>query len=151
MAGAVEPRLIHVIASVADEAAGPSYSVPNLCRALAKQGNPVTLMSVGDRTDKVRSCCEMQTFRQNYSSLPVLGRLRFSRQLRAELRSRAKDGAILHAHGLWLMPNIYPADAAREFHVPFIVAPRGMLGPEALEFSRMRGEGSGKGTLLMAE
>ena len=134
----MEPKLIHVIASVADEATGPSYSVPNLCRVLAEQGNPVTLMYVSERTDKSRNGCEMQTFRQNYSDLPVLARLRFSSEMQAALRKHARHGAILHAHGLWLMPNIYPAEAAREFRVPLIMAPRGMLGPEALKFSRMR-------------
>ena len=45
---------------------------------------------------------------------------------------------ILHSHGLWLMPNVYPAWAAKAGRAKLVVSPRGMLGAEALTFSRNR-------------
>src|SRR5829696_1495725 len=36
----------HVVASVSDEASGPSYSVPRLCRELANLGHAVELHTV---------------------------------------------------------------------------------------------------------
>ena len=48
------------------------------------------------------------------SALGPLGSvLRASPELGKALTADAKAGAILHAHGLWLMPNIYPARAKR--------------------------------------
>jgi len=47
----------------------------------------------------------------------------------------ARSASVVHAHGLWLMPNIYPAHAAIKSNKPLIVSPRGMLRQAALRFS----------------
>ena len=130
--------LIHIVASTGEEASGPSYSVPALCGALAQCGNDVTLMSVGRRERGMQNGCATEKFRQDYSGVPVLRKLLFSRELRFELARRSKNNVILHVHGLWLMPNVYPGDAVKRGGAHLVVAPRGMLGPEALEFSKRR-------------
>lgn len=43
---------------------------------------------------------------------------------------------IIHSHGVWLMPNLYPAWASSRYRRPHVVSPRGMLTPVALRFSR---------------
>ncbi len=48
----------------------------------------------------------------------------------------ARDCTVMHTHGLWRMPNVYPGAAARDAAVPLIVSPHGMLGPAALQFSK---------------
>lgn len=131
-------EIIHIVASIANEASGPSYSVPALCQALANQGREVTLMSVGRSERRLVNNCSIRTFSQDYCRVPILRKLMFSRELRLELQKRTKQRAILHVHGLWLMPNIYPGAIARARGVPLIFAPRGMLGPEALQFSQHR-------------
>jgi glycosyltransferase involved in cell wall biosynthesis len=45
---------------------------------------------------------------------------------------------VIHDHGLWLMPNVDAGRAALFEQKPFIVAPRGMLAPAALAFSRLK-------------
>jgi len=45
---------------------------------------------------------------------------------------------IIHTHGLWMMPNVYAADAARRLARPLVLTPRGMLGADALKFSSGR-------------
>jgi glycosyltransferase involved in cell wall biosynthesis len=45
---------------------------------------------------------------------------------------------VIHDHGLWLMPNVAAGRAALHARKPFIVAPRGMLSPAALAFSRLK-------------
>jgi len=62
-----------------------------------------------------------------------LARLGFSGQLRDALESSPCD--ILHTHGLWMMPNIYPARAAKQTGALLVLAPRGMLDPAALQYS----------------
>lgn len=125
---------LHTLDSISEEASGPSYSVPRLCEALAEDGADVVLMTIGSprRPDGV---WRHEAYRQDFGSVPILGRMRFSRGLRSGLVAAAQSAAIVHSHGLWLMPNVYPAWAARRAGRPLVISPRGMLGPAALRFS----------------
>jgi glycosyltransferase involved in cell wall biosynthesis len=129
-------RLIfrQIVASVDDEAAGPSYSVTALAAALGRQGADSAVMAVGRRAP----AAGMQIYPQDLTCLPVVNRMMLSSELTRAVNTAAKQGALLHGHGLWLMPNIYPAQAAQRHKVPLVVSPRGMLGPEALAFSATR-------------
>jgi glycosyltransferase involved in cell wall biosynthesis len=131
--------IVHVIDSVANAAAGPSYSVPALCRELANEGNSVTLVSIGEAGHVSDKGYFDRRLRQDYGSVPLLRRLRFSRALQSELRilGERKD-VIFHVHGLWLMANIYPATIARRAGRPLVLAPRGMLAAAAINFSKWR-------------
>lgn len=123
-----------IVASVDDESAGPSYSVVALAAALGRQGSDSAVMAVGRRAPEAG----LQVVPQDMVHVPGASRLMLSRALVGAVDTAAKQGAVLHGHGLWLMPNIYPARAARRHGVPFVVSPRGMLGPEALTFSAKR-------------
>ncbi len=68
----------------------------------------------------------------------VLGRiLRASPSLSRALTGDAQSGAILHVHGLWLMPNVYPSFAKRRSkgRAKIVHTPRGMLAEAAMKFS----------------
>ncbi len=138
-------RVAHTVASIADASAGPSYSVTHLCHALATHDAAVTLHSVqGWRTDQPHSGAEtaktsglnLATHKQDFANIPLMKALCLSRALNTTLRVEPAD--IFHTHGLWLMPNIYPARVASAMGKPFVVSPRGMLGAEALRFSANR-------------
>ena len=45
---------------------------------------------------------------------------------------------MVHAHGLWLMPNVDAGRAAQRTGTGLVVSPRGMLAPEALDYSRLK-------------
>jgi glycosyltransferase involved in cell wall biosynthesis len=49
------------------------------------------------------------------------------------LESQATSGrvALIHNHGLWMMPNVYCSWAAESGRVPLVVSPHGMLRPRA--------------------
>lgn len=123
-----------VVASIDDGAAGPSYSVTALSAALQRAGHDAAVMAVGRRTQDPG----LQIFAQDLTRVPLANRLSASRALMRAVDAAAGQGAVLHAHGLWLLPNLYPARAARRYDVPLLVSPRGMLGAEALAFSRGR-------------
>jgi glycosyltransferase involved in cell wall biosynthesis len=127
----------HVIDSVADEASGPSYSVPGLCEALARHGDEVRLFTISDKITGAARYRHEQ-FDQDWKTVPVLRKVRASRALYEALDRFAADLNVFHTHGLWLMANIYPAWVAQHYKLPFIVSPRGMLGQGALRFSRFR-------------
>ncbi len=131
-------RVIQIISSVANEAAGPSYSVTRLAQALAAHGLNVDLMSSGIASSTGEGNLRTQIFKQDFTSVPLLKKLCFSRALGDAIARSAADGAVLHGHGLWLMPNVYPGWNAAHHGRPLIVSPRGMLGKAALKFSNGR-------------
>lgn len=133
-------RVIQIVASVADEAAGPSYSVPRLASAVARSGAEVALYALGEAgaPGPFAPGVAFHPFRQTAAGVPGLGQLRISKDLDQALRTAVPAVDIVHTHGLWLMPNITPAAIARRAGKAFVLSPRGMLGPPAMQFSRRR-------------
>lgn len=123
-----------IVASVDDEASGPSYSVTSLAASLRRRGLDSAVMAVGRRPSEPG----LQVFEQQFIGLPVAKRLMTSRGLSRAIDKAAEQGAVLHSHGLWLMPNLYPARAVQRHGVTLVVSPRGMLGEVPLEFSARR-------------
>lgn len=131
-------RLVYTIPAVSNEAQGPSYSVPRLARALADLGHEVDLMSVGEEAFVVRKEYRHSGYRHDFAHVPLLRSLVFSRGFRDELRTRAKTHDLIHNHSIWLMPNVYPAWAARAADKPLVVSPRGTFSPVALAISSLK-------------
>jgi glycosyltransferase involved in cell wall biosynthesis len=130
---------VHVVAGIGLTDGGLSYSVPRLCRALSEAGIRPTLLSVAaDAEMRPHQGHDQRSFAWDYTSIPVLRKLRVSSALSSELAKEAVRSDVIHNHGLWLMPNVYAGWAASCARTPLIVAPRGMLGGAALRFSRMK-------------
>jgi glycosyltransferase involved in cell wall biosynthesis len=133
-------RAVHVIAGLDPAHGGPSYTVPRLCRALALAGAEARLLSVAEAEGRdiapgaEGACC----FPCDWLRVPVVAGLRCSSGLARSLRELAPKADVIHNHGLWLMPNVDAGRAALFARKPFIVAPRGMLAPAALAFSRIK-------------
>jgi len=127
-------RISQVVTSVEAQASGPSYTVPRLSTALADLGHSVHLLTLGPPSTQQTGSLLHTRYRQDFLDWPLLGRLCFSHELDRALTSESFD--FFHTHGLWLMPNVYPAWAARAQGRPFLLSPRGMLGKDALQFSR---------------
>lgn len=130
-------EIVQVVTSIENENAGPSYSVKRLADSLFEKGVRSRIMSVGTPID-ITEFNGVSDERFPVKSGPLLSKIDCSPELARAISAAAHDGAILHVHGLWRMPNIYPGRAARRFHVPLIVSPRGMLGQAALEFSAVQ-------------
>lgn len=130
------PRMsvVQSVSSVEEEAAGPSYSVPRLCSSLADRGVDVQLLTLGTRGEGRRNGYLHSSFDRDPALLPMLSKLGRSKKL--ELAFGDKDGCVFHAHGLWMMPTVYSSKAAKTTNQPFVLSPRGMLGADALKFSR---------------
>jgi glycosyltransferase involved in cell wall biosynthesis len=58
--------------------------------------------------------------------------------MKSALQSAARDTDIFHSHGIWMLPNIYPARAIRGRRCPLVLSPRGMLDPWAFQHHRFR-------------
>lgn len=129
--------IVHVVDSVADEAAGTSYSVPRLCTSLVGQGFDVSLLSIG-LPDMRPAAYTHRLHPADFASVPALKRLRISSGLRADLNTLVEQCDLVHTHGLWLMSNLYAFRAAGASRLPLVLSPRGMLGKSALSFSRWK-------------
>lgn len=131
-------RILQIVPSLEQEASGPSYSVPQLANALADLGNDVRLMSVGGQAAGVDVRCEQSRYPNDWNAPEPLKHLWSSRALKRALDEAAPRLDVIHAHGLWAMPDVYPARAASKAGIPFVLSPRGTLGAAALRFSRHR-------------
>jgi glycosyltransferase involved in cell wall biosynthesis len=134
------PRVMHVVASIGDPGAGTTYCVRALASAMARHGADVGLHTVRgwrDEGGSERLCGSVDhtSHPQDLAGLPVLRRACFSASLDRALRTAAATTDILHGHGLWLMPNVYPARAVRSGRARLVMSPHGMLGAAALAFS----------------
>lgn len=81
---------------------------------------------------------DLRSFPQYAGHVPVLRSLRLSPELQQATMIAAGSVDIVHAHGLWLMPNVYAGNAATRAGTSLVVSPRGMLASAALDYSRLK-------------
>lgn len=123
-------RVIHVVPAISEEASGPSYSVVRLCTSLISSGIDVQLAALAWGPQEIDV---------GYQRIFPLGlgprRLGFSPAMRHWLRREAQSGsvAVMHTHGLWMMPNVYPGRACARAPCRLVVSPRGTLSSWALD------------------
>jgi len=130
-------HITHIVASLEYEAAGTSYSVRRLAEAAAaRPGNEVEIFSLGAPTQIVSNGVQHTLFSNNLSWAGPLARLGVSAEMNIALSKSKSD--VLHTHGFWMMPTVYPANAAKASGARLIHSPHGMLGRDALRFSRRK-------------
>lgn len=123
-------RAIHIVPAIAEEASGPSYAVDRLCESLIGTGQEVTLAAL-DWAPMASPPAFLRTFSLG------LGPRRLGRSpaMRRWLDLLVREGAVdlLHNHGLWMMPNVYPGQAAVQRGMPLVVSPRGTMSQWAMQ------------------
>ena len=126
--------LCHIVSHIDEEASGPSYTVPRLAQSLAAAQNQPVVLATLDRGGGTKNIEPVTHLAFAQAAFPrKLGR---SPSMRRWLSDSKNNGiSLIHSHGLWMMPNIYPARVAARFGIPHIIAPRGTLDPEALVYS----------------
>jgi glycosyltransferase involved in cell wall biosynthesis len=129
-------RALHVIAGLDPRHGGPSYSVPRLALALRAAGADAEVHCVAHGAEATIE--RVFAHPQSFSRTPLLSALRISRELKRALRQRVGEFNIVHAHGLWLMPNVESGRCAQRAARPLMVSPRGMLAPAALAQGRLK-------------
>ena len=123
-------RCVHVVPHINDEASGPSYSVPRLCRSLVADGQRVGLMCLAAGADIPGVELE------RYWQWPVLKRFALSPAFARGLRRRTQEVDIVHNHSLWSMVNVIAGWIVPGSHARLVTSPRGTLSAWALGNSR---------------
>ncbi|HEY1343144.1 MAG TPA: glycosyltransferase [Bryobacteraceae bacterium] len=126
-------KVIEVVSSIAEEASGPAYSVPRLSTELARIGADVRLHVLAP-VPAVDAIYRVHA----HPRCPFLWRLGISRAMRQALRREGGEVNVIHNHGLWMMPNIYSAQASRGKPCCLVNSPRGTLSTWALGRSAWR-------------
>jgi glycosyltransferase involved in cell wall biosynthesis len=116
--------IIHTLSAVGLRASGPSYSVPRLCEALIMAGVETTL-AVLDWSPGITVPSYVRRFPLGIGPR----RLGRSPAMARWLVERARSGEVhvIHSHGLWMMPNVYPGWARKAGDARLVVSPRGTL------------------------
>jgi glycosyltransferase involved in cell wall biosynthesis len=120
-------KAIQIVSSIAEEASGPTYTVTRLTQELGRLDVDVSIFSLAPGPNNSFSKVFPTSFGPRH--------LGFSRSLRRTLSAEASNeqSLILHCHGIWMMPAIYGAWAAKKFRKPLFWSPRGMLAEWALK------------------
>ena len=128
-------RVIHVVPRITEEASGPSYSVPRLCKSLIAAGVDVQLAVLGQASGP-DAPPYLKTFPFGFGPRS----LGLSPCMRRWLDGEADSGRVqlIHSHGLWMMPNVYPAWASIRGRCCLMVSPRGTLSAWALGRSALK-------------
>lgn len=128
-------RVIHVVPAIADEASGPSYSVPRLCESLIAAGTDVQLAAL-DWSPVPVSLPYLKTFPLGFGPRSLGASPSMRKWLTAEVDSGRAE--LIHNHSLWMMPNVYAGQVCRTGHSRLMVSPRGTLSDWALRRSALR-------------
>lgn len=125
-------NIVQVISSLDKIYGGPSRSVPQLCESLAKNDCDVTLLSIKSNTLNIPAIATKVKTKLFDYLFPR--KLSYSPQLIKELERFQCD--IFHGHGLWQLPVHTMASLSRKRKIPYLITPRGMLEPWALQQSK---------------
>ena len=117
-------RTTQVVSAISEEAAGPSYSVVRLCESLIANGQNVKL-AVLDWTPMPSPPGFVMAFPLGFGPRRLGRSPEMCRWLFEQAKSRPVE--IIHNHGLWMMPNVYPGAVAKKHDVPLVISPRGAL------------------------
>lgn len=127
-------RVCQIATHVHDPSAGTTYAVNRLCESLAGVGVGVELHALEPLPDTPAhgyTC-------HGYPQWRFPAALHVSTAMRRGLTDAARRCDILHTHGMWTMPNVYPGPIARRTSRPLVFATHGMVAPWALAQSRLK-------------
>lgn len=124
---------VHTVGSLDPAAGGPSRTVIAMCDALAASGMSVQIVTAAARGG--RKALQPQREAINVTTVPATPVWTRARQFYQQVRSHLGQGSksLVHDHGVWLATNGASFRAATAAGVPYVLTPRGMLEPWALE------------------
>jgi glycosyltransferase involved in cell wall biosynthesis len=108
------------------EASGPSYSVVRLCESLNDLGqdSEIALLGRGQAKSYIRA------FPRGIGPARLGNAPAMHRWLKSVVSEG--DAGIVHNHGLWTMPNVYPGWSTKGKDVPYVFSPRGTFSEWAM-------------------
>jgi glycosyltransferase involved in cell wall biosynthesis len=120
---------------------GPIQSVHGLSRALVNAGVEVEVFTTnvdgaGVSPVPVDAAVDLDGVKVHYFPVTSPRRLYRSPAMARALEQRVAEFDVVHLHSVFLWPTLTAARLAKRNHIPYLIAPRGMLDSAAI---RMRG------------
>ncbi len=119
---------------------GPPRSILGLCRSLGNAGVDVEVFTTTANGEEPLAPAPEgvvhEGVRVRYFPLSWPRRYWRASGLRTALKKAARDADLVHVHGLWNMTGWAGVAAAQAAGKPYIISPRGMLQPEAMQRHR---------------
>ena len=125
-----ELKVVHIISSIDVAAGGPSKSVSDLALNQAKNGHHVTIFTKWSANPYILNGCQPNLV------VHLVKDQSFTKALKSYLIENQCD--IFHGHGIWQPPVHIMAKLARKNKIPYIISPRGMLEPWALNNGKLK-------------
>ncbi|RMD71132.1 MAG: glycosyltransferase, partial [Cyanobacteria bacterium J149] len=132
-------KILMTIPAIGSVYGGPSKSVLELAKRVAKQGVTVDLVTTTANGETELDVPKFQwiendDLRIQYFPYISWGDYKFSFSLSKWLDKNAKNYDIVHTNAVFSLPNIPVYWACQKQNVPYIITPRGMLEPWALSY-----------------
>jgi glycosyltransferase involved in cell wall biosynthesis len=128
-------KILHTISGLNISSGGPSLSVYLLVKELRAQGIDAEILCF-DTEDSKDNLISTEDFIKTIKASSSI-KLGYSKNFLKFLQDNAIYD-IYHGHGLWQMPIHFMAKVAKKKNKPYIITPRGMLRPWALEQSKWK-------------
>lgn len=127
-------RILQVVPGIADESAGPSYSVVRMTRALQEVGANVQLHFLAPVSATTQGL-DVHAYPKKRFPISSLG---CSPEMLKNLCLACHEADICHDNSLWMFPNIYPGRAVKGTRCKLVISPRGALATWALKRNRWK-------------
>ena len=124
-------KIIQILPFMSDKSDdGATYTVVSLCKALIRDGFNVVLLN-----GECSYLSVQPDFLLRFPLSPGPVRLCRTPQMLQWLNrmGKAKQISVIHTHGMWTMPNVYPEVIRRKYHVPTIMSPHGSMSAFAMQ------------------
>lgn len=125
-------KVLHVIPRIAPSQGGLRTGTIAICRAMRAAGIEPEIACLEEPDGEDPPDIPVTRFK------PGMGLLGSSDAMRRWLLDNAGFYGAIVAHVVWLNPASYAAEAATRAGVPFLIASRGMLDPDAMQHHRVR-------------
>ncbi len=131
-------RALNVVAGLPPEG-GISYSVPELCRCLARLSNiDVDLVSTGKEISHAAHLARINGVNLVICKPSFPLALYFSWKFLFKLPSLVDSADLVHVHSNWTFPVWWACCLAIRYDKPLMMTPRGCLAPERLKISAFK-------------
>jgi len=121
---------------------GPPASVLGLCQGLQRAGVDVEVVTTtANGSDSLPAS---PVGGDVYEGVPVryaersFPRRFFGARVRPPLTEALSRADVCHVHGVWNVPEWWASHLAHAAGVPYVISPRGMLQPQAMQIGRWR-------------
>lgn len=125
-------KILHTISGLNISSGGPTSCTYNLIKSLRDEGIEADILTLmpRDDSDKIIAGDSFIKALPNDARTPLVYSSNFRRYLSSHI-----GYDLYHANGLWTCPTHFTAEIAKKQNKPCVIAPHGMLYPQALQVS----------------